>query len=50
MDGGAHHHGRLEAAGADGEKEAVVQLNRHKNGAERTVGCNLGVYYLPTTP
>ncbi len=37
-------------AGADGEPEAVVQLNRHQGGAERTVGCNLGFYYLPTAP
>ncbi|MGI5923576.1 MAG: phosphodiester glycosidase family protein [Lentisphaeria bacterium] len=37
-------------AGADGEEEAVVQLNRHQNGGERNVGCNLGIYYLPTAP
>ena len=34
-------------AGNAGEEDAVVQLNRHQNGAERTVGCNLGIYYLP---
>ena len=39
-----------KAAGDDGMADAVVQLNRHQNGAERTVGCNLGVYYLPTAP
>lgn len=28
--------------------EAIKQLNRHEKGWQRTVGCNLGVYYLVT--
>lgn len=47
MDGGGSTTMAAWKPAGDGKDGDIVQLNRQKDGAERTVGCSLGVYYLP---